>query len=90
MGFLIITEVSRFVMKVKGLHIYVQKKLTTLIKNSLTHKIISCSSLGPSSLFLYKQIRGSFLPTHNMEGSSVGPSGSALYSEDIMLAHPCL
>lgn len=85
----IITEISRVVMRVKGLHIYVQKIENTKKEFSHTQNYQLFFSWTIFSLF-YRQIRGGFLSTDNMEGSSVGFSGSALYSEDIMLTHPCL
>ena len=49
-------EVSWVTVWVKRLNMC--KELRTLIENSLTHRIVSCSSLGPSSLFFHRQNRG--------------------------------
>lgn len=49
-------EASRVTMWVKRLNMC--KELRTLIENSLTHRIISCSSLGSSFDSLHRQNRG--------------------------------
>ena len=57
-GFMITEATSEVTMRVKGAHMH--KELGTLAENSLTGKIVSCSSLGPFSPFFHRQNQGLF------------------------------
>ena len=53
LGFMITEVTSEVTVRVKGAHMC--KEWGTLTENLLTRKIISCSSLGPLSLFFHRQ-----------------------------------